>query len=116
MLALTGDEHYYTECKRKALEAGLYLDEWGLWEWEPDSQSISRFTTSSKSHKKTSLGSVWGSETEEDEGRWIQLEGLEEEWIFDAIGMEHAPPKRRNLAFILAQKKSKRNHVAMMYA
>jgi len=100
MLVLTGDGYYFFACTRKAVQSGLYLNEWGLWEWEPDSQSISRFQTSDAPHEKTSLGAIWGSETEEDKGRWVRLETLEEEQILNTIGGEYVPPKRRNFRFI----------------
>lgn len=88
---------------RKAAQAGLYLNEWGLWEWEPDSQSLSRFKTSDAPHEKTSLGAMWGSETEEDKGRWVQLETTEEEQIMSAIGAEYVPPNKRNFRFLLSK-------------
>ena len=113
LLALTGDEEYHLDCKRKAIQAGLYLDEWGVWEWEPDSQSISRFQTSSAPHKKSSLGALWGSETEADEGRWVQLETPDEEQVLNAIGGEYVPPEKRNFRFIVGKKKVKKDPVAV---
>jgi len=101
LLALTGDDDYYSHCTKKAVLAGLYLDEWGLWEWEPDSESLSRFQTSGAPHERASLGAMWGSETEADKGRWVQLETSEEEHILEAIGEEYVPPDRRNLRFIM---------------
>lgn len=108
LLALTGDGDFYPDCKRKAFQAGLYLNEWGLWEWEPDPQSLSRFQTSDAPHAKTSLGAIWGSETEEDEGRWIQLDAVEEEQIFEHIGAEYVPPERRNLRLIMEKTRPKK--------
>ncbi|KAF9643593.1 hypothetical protein BDM02DRAFT_3151454 [Thelephora ganbajun] len=113
LLALTGDEDYYLDCKRKAVGAGLYLNEWGLWEWEPDSQSLSRFQTSDAPHEKTSLGAMWGSETEADKGRWVPLESFEEEQILNAIGGEYVPPGKRNFRFIVGKTKPRRNAVSM---
>ena len=107
MLALTGDGHFHYDCVRKAIKAGLYLNERGLWEWEPDSQSLARFKTSDAPHKITSLGAIWGSETEEDKGRWIQLDAFEEEQIFESIGAEYVPPEKRNLRFISGEARSK---------
>ena len=99
---------------RKAVQAGLYLNEWGLWEWEPDSQSLSRFETSDAPYEKTSLGAMWGSETEADKGRWVKLEAVEEEEILNAIGGEYVPPDRRNFSFISAKKgKKKKRPVSM---
>jgi len=100
LLALTGDKDYYFYCTQKAVQTGLYLNEWGLWEWEPDSQSLSKFQASDAPHKTTSLGAMWGSETEAEGGRWVQLETPEEEQILQAIGEEYTPPTRRNLRFI----------------
>ena len=99
---------------RKAVQAGLYLNEWGLWEWEADSQSLSRFETSDAPYEKTSLGAMWGSETEADQGRWVKLEAVEEEEILNAIGGEYVPPDRRNFSFISAKKgKKKKRPVSM---
>lgn len=103
MLALTGDWSFYFHCKWKAVQAGLYLDEWGLWEWEPDPESHSRFQTSVAPHEKTSLGAIWGSETEKDKGRWIQLDSVQEERILENIGLDYVPPKKRNLRFIISK-------------
>ena len=108
MLALTGDGDFYFDCTRKAFKAGLYLNEWGLWQWEPHPDSLSRFQTSDAPHEKTSLGAIWGSETEEDKGRWIQLDAFEEEQIFEHIGAAYVPPKKRNWRFI-GEKKSERH-------
>ena len=112
LLVLTGDEDYYLDCTRKAVQAGLYLNEWGLWEWEPDSQSISRFQTSNAPYEKTSLGAMWGSETEADEGRWVQLETPREEEIMDAIGGEYVPPNKRNFRFMVGKTGAKKGPVA----
>ena len=113
MLATTGDGDYYVDCTRKAVQVGLYLNEWGLWEWEPDSQSLSRFETSDAPYEKTSLGAIWGSETEADEGRWVKLEAVEEA-ILNAIGGEYVRPDRRNFSFISAKKgKKKKRPVSM---
>ena len=111
LLVLTGDEDYYLDCTRKAVQAGLYLNEWGLWEWEPDSQSISRFQTSNAPYEKTSLGAMWGSETEADEGRWVQLETPREEEIMDAIGGEYVPPNKRNFRFMVGKAGAKKGPV-----
>ena len=105
LLALTGDEDYVLDCTRKAVQAGLYLNEWGLWEWEPDSQSLSRFKTSDAPHAKTSLGAIWGSETEADKGRWVQLETTEEEQVLNAIGVDYVPPNKRNFRFLTGKVK-----------
>jgi len=93
LLLLTGDGNYYFRCWRKAIQAGLYLNEWGLWKWEPDSRSLSRSKTSDVPHK-ISLGALWGSKTEADKGRWVHLES-EEEQILDAIAEEYVPPNKR---------------------
>ena len=114
LLALTGDDDYWYYCKQKAIQVGLYLNEWGLWEWEPDSQSLARFQSSDAPHKKTSLGAMWGSETEADEGRWILLESTEEEQILNTIGVEYAPPDKRNFRFIVAPARPKKGPVSMM--
>jgi len=108
LLALTGDEDYYFDCRRRAVQAGLYLNEWGLWEWEPDSQSLSQSETPYTPHEKTSLGAMWGSETEADKGRWVQLETFEEEQILDAVGGEYVPPSKRNFRFIVGKTRPKR--------
>lgn len=100
LLFLTGDEEYVLHCTKKAQKAGLYLNASGLWEWEPDSQSLSRFQTSKEPHEKKTLGAMWGSETEEDKGRWVQLESAEEEQVLAAIGEEHVQPEKRNFGFI----------------
>jgi DNA polymerase beta len=113
LLALTGDEHYYFDCTRKAIQAGLYLNEWGLWQWEPDSKTLSRFQTSDAPHEKTSLGTMWGSEAEMDERRWVRLDTLEEEQILSVIGGEYVPPDKRNFGFIMGQARLKRGRVAM---
>lgn len=105
MLALTGDQTFYSDLKRKAVQAGLYINEWGLWEWEPEPESLSRFQSSGAPHKKTSLGAIWGSETEEDKGRWVQLDSVEEERIFEQIGAEYVSPEKRNLRFIEGREK-----------
>ena len=104
LLALTGDDYYHLDCQRKAIDAGLYLNEWGLWEWEPSPESISRFQTSDAPHVKNSLGAMWGSETEQDEGRWVRPEVVEEEQILDAIGVEYVPPHKRNFRFLVGGK------------
>lgn len=104
LLVLTGDDYYHLDCQRKAIDAGLYLNEWGLWEWEPSPESISRFQTSDAPHVKNSLGAMWGSETEQDEGRWVRPEVVEEEQILDAIGVEYVPPHKRNFRFLVGGK------------
>jgi hypothetical protein len=43
---------------------------------------------------------MWGSETEADKGRWVQLETTEEEQILNAIGAEFVPPNKRNFRFL----------------
>jgi len=48
---------------------------------------------------------VWGSETEADKGRWVQLETTEEEQIFDAIGEEYVQPDKRNFHFLVRRRK-----------
>ena len=113
LLALTGDEDYYLDCRRKAIQAGLYLDEWGLWQWEPNSQSLSRFQTSDAPYKKISLGAMWGSETKADKGRWVQLETIEEEQVLNAIGGEYVPPSRRNFGFIVGKRKPEEGVVSI---
>jgi len=107
LLALTGDEYYYFDCKRKAAQGGLHLNEWGLWEWEHDPESHSRTMLSVEAYEKVSLGEMWGAETEEGKGRWVHLETFEEEQILDAIGVGYVPPERRNFRFIASRKKSK---------
>ena len=52
-------------------------------------------------HKKTSLGAMWGSETEADKGRWVQLETIEEEQLLNAIGWKYIPPSERNFKFLV---------------
>lgn len=101
LLALTGDWDYYSDCVRKAVRAGLYLDEWGLWRWEPESQSHSRPQTTDAPHEMISLGAMWGSETKADKGRWIRLDSTDEERILNAIGGEYVPPNKRNFGFIM---------------
>lgn len=113
MLALTGDRDYYLDCKRKAVQAGLYLNEWGLWEWEPDSKSLSRFQTSDAPYKITSLGAIWGSETEADRGRWVRVEATGEEEILNAIGGEYVPPNKRNFGFITGKVGAKQDPATM---
>ena len=107
LFALTGDKEYTLSCARKALKAGLYLNEWGLWEWEPDSQSVSRFETSNAPYENKTLGAMWGSETQADKGRWVQLETVEEEQVLAAIGEEYVPPEKRNFRFITKAEKPK---------
>jgi len=99
LITLTGDEDFYLECTRKAIQAGLYLNEWGLWKWEPDSKPLAPFQTSDASREKVSLGVMWGSKTEADKGRWVHLE-FEEEQIFNAIMGEYVPPNERNIKCI----------------
>jgi len=96
LLALTGDEDYLIRCTRKAIQAGFYLNEWGLWKWEPDSKPLSPFQTSDASRERVSLGAMWGSKTEADKGRWVQLE-YEEEEILNAILEEYVPPNKRDI-------------------
>ena len=105
LLTLTGDKEYVLDCAQKAFQAGLYLNEWGLWEWEPDSQSLSRFQTSDTPHENTTLGALWGSETKADKGRWIRLEAAEEEQVLAAIGGEYVLPEKRNFRFLMKPKK-----------
>ena len=107
LLFLTGDEEYFFACARKAAKSGLYLNARGLWEWEPDAQSLSRFKTSDEPYEKSSLGAIWGSESEADKGRWLQLETIEEKQVFDAIGEEYVQPDRRNFSFLVKGGKPK---------
>ena len=107
LLVLTGDQQYALDCARKALRANLYLNEWGLWEWEPDSQSLARFQTSDAPYEKTTLGAMWGSETKADTGRWVQLETVEEEQVLAAIGQEYVQPEKRNFRFLTEEGRHK---------
>ena len=117
LLALTGDEDYYLDCVRKAVQAGLYLNEWGLWEWEPNSRPHPRFQTTDEPHEKPSLGAMWGSETEADEGRWVRIKAIDEEKILDAIGKEYVPPDQRNMRLMTGKPKpKKRGPVSMKNA
>ena len=116
MLALTGDEYYYFDCRRKAVDDWLYLNEWGLWEWEHDPESHSRTMVSASANEKVSLGEMWGAETEEGKGRWVLLETFEEEQILDTIGAEYVPPERRNFRYIAGNRRREGGPVVMRNA
>ncbi|KAF9783387.1 hypothetical protein BJ322DRAFT_1070619 [Thelephora terrestris] len=113
LLALTGDGYYYLDCRRKAVQAMLYLNEWGLWQWEHDEEALAQFQTSDAPFEKNSLGSMWAIDSDGDKGRWVHLECYEEEHILDAIGAEYVPPHKRNFGFIVGKKPKEGGPVIM---
>ena len=56
---------------------------------------------------------MWGSEAEMDEGRWVQLDTLEEEQILNVIGGDYVPLDKRNFRFVMGQARPKRGRVVV---
>jgi DNA polymerase beta len=77
LLALTGDESFYLDIRRRAQKMGMHLNEYGLWRWESNSPSV-----------------------DDDSGHW-KLEHVEtEQDILQSVGLAWVDPTRRNFDYL----------------
>ncbi|KAF8644690.1 hypothetical protein AX16_008350 [Volvariella volvacea WC 439] len=91
LLMLTGNRPFIRDLMVKASKRGLYLNEYGLWRWNPiqpidDAEDPSRV----------------------EEGYWELLKTDVEEAIFTELGVEWIDPEKRNSKFLNRNKDRRR--------
>ena len=83
MLQLTGDTDFNIDMRKRAHNAGMHLNEYGLWRFHPRNGA-----------------STADSEPSEEDGHWELVASETEEDIFSELGISYVEPHKRNFAFI----------------
>ena len=83
LLALTGDREFNADIRKKAARLGLFLNEFGLWKWIPD----------------TPLRED-ADEATNAKGYWSFMEGESEAAVLRELDMGYVEPPKRNFAFL----------------
>ncbi|KAF8585091.1 Nucleotidyltransferase [Ramaria rubella] len=101
-LAFTGDKLFNLDCRNRAKQRGLYLNEFGLWRKKrADIPSTDPAVDGTKTDAKTDLDEIQGQESNidpacnEDE-QWEFVETPDEVALLQEIGMAYIVPERRN--------------------
>ncbi|KAH9947637.1 hypothetical protein B0H21DRAFT_326142 [Amylocystis lapponica] len=84
LLALTGDTEFNRMLRKRALERGMYLNEFGLWRWQRRDRKAEDRMLAGESEEENSL-----------QGYWELVKAETEMEIFSALEMDYVEPQDR---------------------